>query len=220
MKFFLDTANLDELRKGVELGLVDGVTTNPTLIAKEGNAIEDQIRRICDIVDGDVSAEVVSTKAEDMMREGRELARIHKNVVVKVPLTRDGIRACSTLSKEGIRLNVTLCFSAAQAMLAAKAGAYIVSPFIGRIDDIGWNGGHLIEEIMQIYRNYGIRTQVLAASLRSSMHVIESAKAGAQIGTMPFKVLDMMFNHPLTDKGLDQFLKDYAKVFQEAPATR
>lgn len=220
MKFFLDTANLDELRKGVELGLVDGVTTNPTLIAKEGNAIEDQIRRICDIVDGDISAEVVSTKTAEMLPEARQLARIHKNVVVKLPLTRDGIRACSTLGKEGIRVNVTLCFSAAQAMLAAKAGAYIVSPFIGRIDDIGWNGIHLIEEIVQIYRNYDVRTKVLAASLRSSTHVVEAAKAGAQIGTMPFKVLDMMFNHPLTDKGLDQFLKDYAKVFQEAPSAR
>ncbi len=220
MKFFLDTANLDELRKAAELGLADGVTTNPTLIAKEGNPIEDQIRKICEIVNGDVSAEVVATKTEDMLREARQLAKIHKNVVVKVPLTRDGIRACSTLSKEGIRLNVTLCFSAAQAMLAAKAGAYIVSPFIGRIDDIGWNGAHLIQEIVQIYRNYDIKTQVLAASLRSSIHVIEAAKAGAQIGTMPFKVLDMMFNHPLTDKGLDQFLKDYAKAFQEPALSR
>jgi transaldolase len=220
VKFFLDTANLDELRKAAELGLADGVTTNPTLIAKEGNPIEDQIRRICEIVNGDVSAEVVATKTEDMLREARQLAKIHPNVVVKVPLTRDGIRACSILSKEGIRLNVTLCFSAAQAMLAAKAGAYIVSPFIGRIDDIGWNGSHLIQEIVQIYRNYDIKTQVLAASLRSSIHVIEAAKAGAQIGTMPFKVLDMMFNHPLTDKGLDQFLKDYAKAFQEPALSR
>lgn len=220
MKFFLDTANLDELRKAAELGLADGVTTNPTLIAKEGNPIDDQIRRICEIVNGDVSAEVVATKTDDMLREARQLAKIHPNVVVKVPLTRDGIRACSILSKEGIRLNVTLCFSAAQAMLAAKAGAYIVSPFIGRIDDIGWNGSHLIQEIVQIYRNYDIKTQVLAASLRSSIHVIEAAKAGAQIGTMPFKVLDMMFNHPLTDKGLDQFLKDYAKAFQEPALSR
>jgi transaldolase len=220
MKFFLDTANLDELKKGVDLGLVDGVTTNPSLIAKEGVAIEDQIRKICDIVDGDVSAEVVSTVTAEMLREGRQLAKIHKNVVVKLPLTRDGIRACSTLSREGIRVNVTLCFSAAQAMLAAKAGAYIISPFIGRIDDIGWNGGELIRDIVQIYRNYGIKTQVLAASLRGSLHVVEAAKAGAQIGTLPFKVLDMMFNHPLTDKGLDQFLKDYAKVFQETSAGR
>ncbi len=220
MKFFLDTANLDELRHGADLGLVDGVTTNPTLIAKEGKPIEEQIRKICDIVDGDISAEVVATETAKMLPEGRKLAQIHKNVVVKLPLTRDGIRACSTLSKEGIRVNVTLCFSAAQAMLAAKAGAYIVSPFVGRVDDIGWDGIHLVKEIIQIYGNYGIKTQVLAASLRTSIHVIEAAKAGAQIGTMPFKVLDMMFNHPLTDKGLEQFLKDYAKVFEEVPAGR
>ncbi len=215
MKFFLDTANLDELKKGAAWGIVDGVTTNPTLIAKEGIAIEDQVRRICDIIDGDISAEVVATGAPEMIQEGRKLAKIHRNVVVKVPLTRDGIKACSTMSKEGIRLNVTLCFSAAQALLAAKAGAYIVSPFIGRIDDIGWDGGQLIRDIVLIYRNFGYKTKVLAASLRSSIHVIESAKAGADIGTMPFKVLDMMFNHPLTDKGLEQFLKDYNQVFQE-----
>lgn len=217
MKFFLDTANLDELKKGVAWGLVDGVTTNPTLIAKEGITIEDQIRKITEIVDGDISAEVVDTEASGMITEGRKLAKIHKNVVVKVPLTRDGIKACSTMSKEGIRLNVTLCFSAAQAMLAAKAGAYIVSPFVGRVDDIGWDGGQLIRDIVHIYGNYGIKTQVLAASLRSSIHVIESAKAGADIGTMPFKTLDMMFNHPLTDSGLAQFLKDYNKVFQPEP---
>jgi transaldolase len=220
VKFFLDTANLEELKHGAALGLVDGVTTNPTLIAKEGKPIEEQIRRICDIVDGDISAEVVSTETDKMLPEGRNLAKIHKNVVVKLPLTRDGIRACSALSKEGIRVNVTLCFSAAQAMLAAKAGAYIVSPFVGRVDDIGWDGIHLIKEIVQIYNNYGIKTNVLAASLRTSIHVIESAKAGAQIGTMPFKVLDSMFNHPLTDRGLEQFLKDYAKVFQEVGAVR
>jgi transaldolase len=214
MKFFLDTANLDELRRGAEMGLVDGVTTNPTLIAREGVAIEEQIRRICDIVDGDISAEAIATVWDKMIPEGRQLAAIHKNVVVKLPLTRDGIRACSQLSKEGIRVNVTLCFSAAQAMLAAKAGAYIVSPFVGRVDDVGWDGIHLVREIVQIYSNYGIKTNVLAASLRSSTHVVEAAKAGAQIGTMPFKVLDMMFNHPLTDKGLEQFLKDYAKAFE------
>lgn len=220
MKFFLDTANLDELRKGVELGLVDGVTTNPTLIAKEGVAIDDQIRQICDIVNGDVSAEVVATDSNRMIEEGRRLSKIHRNVIVKVPLTREGIRACSLLAREGIRCNVTLCFSAAQAMLAAKAGAYIVSPFVGRIDDIGWNGTDLIREIVQIYKNYGIKTQVLAASLRQSLHVTDAARAGADIGTMPFKVLDMMFNHPLTDKGLAQFLKDYEKVFHEEPAAR
>jgi transaldolase len=220
LKFFLDTANLDELRKGVELGVVDGVTTNPTLIAKEGNPLEEQIRRICEIVDGDISAEVVATDSAEMVREGRRLAAIHNNVIVKVPLTRDGIRACVALSREGIRCNVTLCFSAAQAILAAKAGAYFVSPFVGRVDDIGGDGIHLIREIVQIYQVQGFRTQVLAASLRSSTHVIEAAKAGAHIGTLPWKVLDTMFNHPLTDKGLDQFLKDYAKAFEGVPAGR
>jgi transaldolase len=217
MKFFLDTANLDELKKGAAFGIIDGVTTNPTLIAAEGHAIEDQIRQICGIIDGDISAEVVSVKADEMIPEGRKLAKIHKNVVVKVPLTRDGIRACSTLSREGIRVNVTLCFSPGQALLAAKAGAYIISPFVGRIDDIGWDGMQLIRDIVTIYKNYDYKTQVLAASLRSPTHVIESAKAGAHIGTMPFKVIDMLFNHPLTDKGLDQFLKDWNKVFQEQP---
>jgi transaldolase len=206
------------LKKGAAWGIVDGVTTNPSLIAKEGVAIEEQIRRICDIIDGDISAEVVSLEADEMVREGRRLASIHKNVVVKLPLTRDGIRACSTLSKDGIRTNVTLCFSAGQALLAAKAGAYIISPFIGRLDDIGTAGMDLIQDIVTIYRNYGYPTQILAASLRSPMHVIDSAKAGAHIGTMPFKVLDMLFQHPLTDKGLDQFLKDYAKAFQPAAA--
>ena len=220
MKIFLDTANLEELKKGAAWGIVDGVTTNPTLIAREGRPIEEQIAKICEIVDGDVSAEVVGTVAEEMIREGRLLAKIHKNVVVKVPLTRDGIRACSTLSKEGIRLNVTLCFTAAQALLAAKAGAYIISPFVGRLDDIGVDGMQLIHDIVQIYQNYGYKTQILAASLRTTNHVIESAKAGADIGTMPFKTLDALFSHPLTDKGLEQFLKDWGKVFSETPATR
>jgi transaldolase len=217
MKFFLDTANLDELKKGAAWGIIDGVTTNPSLIAKEGRPIEEQVRLICDIVNGDVSAEVVSTEASGMISEGRNLAKIHKNIVVKCPLTRDGIKATSTLSKEGIRVNVTLCFSAGQALLAAKAGAYIISPFVGRLDDIGYTGMDLIRSITQIYRNYGFKTQVLAASLRSPTHVIESALAGAHIGTMPFKVLDQLFNHPLTDKGLEQFLKDWGKVFHEAP---
>jgi transaldolase len=220
VKFFLDTANLDELKKGASYGIVDGVTTNPSLIAKEGRPIEEQIRMICDIVDGDVSAEVVSTEAKAMIDEGRKLAKIHKNIVVKCPLTRDGIIATSALSKEGIRVNVTLCFSAGQALLAAKAGAYIISPFVGRLDDIGYAGMDLIRGITQIYRNYGFKTQVLAASLRSPIHVIESAQAGAHIGTMPFKVLDMLFNHPLTDKGLEQFIKDWGKVFQETGAAR
>jgi transaldolase len=220
VKFFLDTANLDELKKGAAWGIVDGVTTNPSLIAKEGRPIEDQVRMICDIVDGDISAEVVSTEAKSMIEEGRRLAKIHKNIVVKCPLTRDGIMATSALSKEGIRVNVTLCFSAGQALLAAKAGAYIISPFVGRLDDVGAVGMDLIRQIVHIYKNYGFKTQVLAASLRSPIHVIDAATAGANIGTMPFKVLDMLFNHPLTDKGLDQFLKDWGKVFQETGAAR
>ncbi|MBL8228991.1 MAG: fructose-6-phosphate aldolase [Bryobacterales bacterium] len=220
MKIFLDTANLDELRKGAAWGIVDGVTTNPSLIAKEGRPIEEQVRMICDIVDGDISAEVVAVEAPDMIREGRQFAKIHKNIVVKLPLIREGIKACAALSKEGIRTNVTLCFSPAQALLAAKAGAYLVSPFVGRLDDIATNGMDLIRSICTIYKNYGYTTQVLAASLRHPIHVTESAMAGAHVGTMPFKVLDQLFNHPLTDKGLEQFLKDHAKAFQEAGAAR
>ncbi|HTM51954.1 MAG TPA: fructose-6-phosphate aldolase [Bryobacteraceae bacterium] len=220
MKFFLDTANLDELKKGASWGIVDGVTTNPSLIAKEGREISEQVRMICDIVDGDISAEVVQTEANAMIREGRDLAKIHKNIVVKCPLTRDGIKATSALSKDGIRVNVTLCFSPGQALIAAKAGAYIISPFVGRLDDIGQTGMDLIRSIVTIYKNYGYKTQVLAASMRSPTHVIDAATAGAHIATMPLKVLDMLFNHPLTDKGLEQFLKDYAKVFQEAPVGR
>jgi transaldolase len=215
MKIFLDTANLEELRQGAEWGIVDGVTTNPTLIAKEGNPFEDQIRRICEIIDGDVSAEVVATEAGQMVEQGRELARLHPNVVVKCPVTRDGIRATAALAKEGVRVNVTLCFSPGQALLAAKAGAYIVSPFVGRLDDIGQLGMDLVRDILAIYRNYGFKTQVLAASMRSPLHVAEAARAGAHIATMPFKVLDMLFDHPLTDKGLDQFLKDYRKVYRD-----
>ena len=212
MKFFLDPANLDELRAGARWGIIDGVTTNPSLIAREGVPIAEQIRRICDIIDGDVSAEVVSTEADAMLVEGRKLAQIHKNIVVKVPLTRDGIRACSIFSQEGIRVNVTLCFSAGQALLAAKAGAYFVSPFVGRLDDIGASGMDLIRDIVQIYKNYSFNTQVLAASLRNTNHVIDAAKAGAHIGTLPYKVIDALFHHPLTDKGLDQFLKDWEKA--------
>jgi len=220
MKIFLDTANLDELKKAADWGIVDGVTTNPTLIAKEGTPIEEQIRRICEIVDGDISAEVVSTESSAMIDEAHRLAKIHKNIVVKVPLTRDGIKTCALLSKEGIRFNVTLCFTAGQALLAAKAGAYIVSPFVGRLDDIAQDGMLLIQEIVDIFQIHGYKTNVLAASLRSPLHVAQAARAGAQIGTLPFKVLDMLFNHPLTDRGLEQFLKDHAKVFQEAMASR
>lgn len=218
MKFFLDTANLEDIRKAAPWGIVDGVTTNPTLIAKEGIAGEDQVRKIVGLIDGDISAEVVSTTAKEMIAEGRRLAKIHSNIVVKVPLIPEGIVAVSTLAKEGIRTNVTLCFSAAQALVAAKAGAYIISPFIGRIDDIGWPGMDLIRDIVQIYNNYGYKTQVLAASIRGPMHVVEAAKAGAHIATMPFKVLEQMFQHPLTEKGLEQFLKDHNKAFQLAGA--
>jgi transaldolase len=213
MKLFLDTANLDELRAAAKWGVVDGVTTNPSLIAKEGKPIKEQVAAICEIVDGPVSAEVVAVEAKAMISEGRELAKIHKNVIVKLPLIRDGIEACSALSKEGIRVNVTLCFSPAQALLAAKAGACFVSPFVGRLDDIGATGMDLIRQIVAIYENYDFETQVLAASLRGPLHVVDAALAGAHIGTLPFKVLDSLFNHPLTDKGLEQFLKDYNKVF-------
>jgi transaldolase len=215
MKIFLDTANLDELRAGAKWGIVDGVTTNPSLIAKEGKPIKEQIAAICDIIDGPISAEVVAVEAKAMITEGRELAKIHKNVIVKLPLIRDGIEACSALSKEGIRVNVTLCFSPAQALLAAKAGAYFVSPFVGRLDDIGATGMDLIRQIVTIFENYEYETQVLAASLRGPLHVVDAALAGAHIGTLPFKVLDSLFNHPLTDKGLEQFLKDYNKVFNK-----
>jgi transaldolase len=218
MKFFLDTANLDELKRAAAWGIIDGVTTNPSLIAREGVPMAEQIRRICDIVDGDISAEVVSVEAPEMIREGRELAKIHKNVCIKVPLTRDGIKACSALSRDGFRVNVTLCFSAGQALLAAKAGAYFISPFVGRLDDMGLDGMELIQQIVTIYKNHNFKTQVLAASLRTPNHVIDCALAGAHVGTAPFKVYDAMFNHPLTDKGMDQFLADYRRVFDAVPA--
>jgi transaldolase len=211
MKIFLDTANLDEIRKGADWGIVDGVTTNPSLIAKEGKPIEEQVKAICDIIDGDISAEVVAIEAAAMIEEGKKLAKIHKNIVVKLPLIREGIKACKALSSEGIRTNVTLCFSAPQALLAAKAGAYLVSPFVGRLDDIGHVGMELIEQITAIYSHYDYKTQVLAASIRTPIHVVDAALAGADVATMPFKTLDMLFNHPLTDKGLEQFLKDHAK---------
>jgi transaldolase len=220
MKIFLDTANLDEIEKGARWGVLDGVTTNPSLVAKEGRSIAEQVRMICDIVDGDISAEVVAVEAREMISEGRGLARIHKNVVVKCPLTRDGIEATRQLTLEGIRVNVTLCFTPAQALLAAKVGAYIISPFVGRLDDIAFPGMDVVRQIAQIYRNYGYKTQILVASTRSPTHVVEAALAGAHITTMPFKVLDMLFNHPLTDRGLEQFLNDYAKVRQEAPSAR
>ena len=218
MKFFLDSANLDEIKKAAAWGIVDGVTTNPTLIAKEGIHIEEQVRRIADLIDGDISAEVVSIRSREMIDEGRRLAKIHKNIVVKLPLIPEGIIAASAFAKEGIRTNVTLCFSAAQALLAAKAGAYIVSPFIGRVDDIGWPGLDLIEDIVSIYSKHAFKTQVLAASIRGPLQVVDAAKAGAHIATMPLKVMEQCFYHPLTEKGLEQFMKDHNKAFQLATA--
>lgn len=212
MKFFLDSANLGEIREAAELGLIDGVTTNPSLVAREGGVdFKRHIAAVCEVVAGDVSAEVTSTDAEGMLREGREYARIAPNVVIKCPLTRDGLKATRRLTSEGVRVNVTLCFSAAQAILAAKAGAAYVSPFVGRLDDVGQSGLAVLVEIVEIYRNYEWRTEVLASSVRHPIHVIEAARAGADVATMPFKVLGQLFQHPLTDKGLEQFLSDWRK---------
>ena len=212
MKFFLDTANLNEIREAASFGIADGVTTNPTLISKEGNVdFKQHIAAICEIVQGPVSAEVTSQDREGMVREGLEYSKIAPNVVIKCPLTRDGLKATRELSDQGIRINVTLCFSAAQAVLAAKAGASFISPFLGRLDDIGQNGLVVLQEIIEIYQNYSWKTEVLAASLRHPIHVIEAARLGADIATMPFKVIDQLFNHPLTDKGQAQFLADWAK---------
>ena len=212
MKFFLDTANLDEIRNAAEFGIADGVTTNPTLISKEGNVdFKEHIAAICKIVSGPVSAECTSEDAEGMVSQGREYAKIAPNVVVKCPLTREGLKATRRLDSEGIKVNVTLCFSAAQAILAAKAGASFISPFLGRLDDIGENGLLLLQDIIEVYRNYDWKTEVLAASIRHPIHAIEAARMGADIATMPFKVIDQMFNHPLTDKGQAQFLADWHK---------
>jgi len=212
MKFFLDTANLDEIREAASFGIADGVTTNPTLIAKEGNVdFKEHIAAICKIVSGPVSAECTSEDTEGMLREGRDYAKIASNVVIKCPLTRAGLKATRTLSSEGIKVNVTLCFSAAQAIMAAKAGASFISPFVGRLDDIGENGLLLVQDIVEIYRNYDWPTEVLAASMRHPIHVIEAARMGADIATIPFKVIDQLFNHPLTDKGQAQFLADWRK---------
>ncbi len=212
MKFFIDTANLDEIKEANELGLIDGVTTNPSLVAKEGDIdFKEHIAKICALVKGDVSAEVTALDTAGMLAEGRELAKIAPNVVVKVPLTLDGLKACRTFRAEGTKVNVTLCFSAAQALLAAKAGASYISPFIGRIDDIGQNGMQLIEEIVQIYANYQFETEVLAASIRHPMHIVDCALAGADVATIPFKVIQQLVKHPLTDKGLEGFLSDWKK---------
>lgn len=212
MKFFIDTANLDEIKEANDLGLLDGVTTNPSLVAKEGDVdFNEHIAKICEIVKGDVSAEVTALDAKGMLKQGRELAKIAPNVVIKCPLTLEGLKATRTFRDEGTKVNVTLCFSAAQALLAAKAGATYISPFIGRLDDIGINGMDLIRDIVQIYDNYGFETEVLAASIRHPMHVIEAALAGADVSTIPFKTLTQLVSHPLTDKGLDSFLSDWKK---------
>jgi len=215
MKFFVDTADISEIRDLAATGLVDGVTTNPSLIAKSGRDFLEVVREICAVVPGPVSAEVAATDHPTMLAEGRKLAKIAKNVTVKVPLTKDGLKTCKTLSSEGTMVNVTLCFSAAQAILAAKAGATFVSPFVGRLDDIGEDGMALIADIVQIYRNYPeFKTQVLVASIRQPMHVVQAAKLGAHVGTIPPAVLRQLFLHPLTDKGLAAFLADWAKTGQ------
>ena len=209
MKFFLDTASVKEIQEAASLGLLDGVTTNPSLVAKEGRIFKEVLIEICKIVDGPISAEVVSLEANAMVKEGKELAKIHKNIVVKVPLIAEGLKATKRMAAEGIKVNVTLCFSPTQALLAAKAGAWCVSPFIGRLDDISSNGMELIRQILTIYRNYDYKTQVLVASVRHPQHVVEAALAGGHICTMPFSIFQQMVKHPLTDSGLKKFLADW-----------
>jgi transaldolase len=211
MKFFIDSANINEIKEAASLGVLDGVTTNPSLVAKEGKDFQKLLNEICAIVDGPISAEVVSTDFDGMMKEGRDLSKIHKNIVVKVPLIKEGLKAVKALKSEGIRTNVTLCFSPNQALMAAKAGAYFISPFIGRLDDISTNGMDLIRQIMTIYKNYNYQTEVLVASVRHPLHVVEAAMIGAHICTIPFKVIDQLINHPLTDIGLERFLADWKK---------
>jgi transaldolase len=209
MKFYLDTASVKEIQEAASLGLLDGITTNPSLVAKEGRVFREVLVEICNIVDGPVSAEVVSLEADAMVKEGKELAKIHKNIVVKVPLIAEGLKATKRLTAEGIRVNVTLCFSPTQALLAAKAGAWCVSPFIGRLDDISSNGMELVRQILTIYRNYDYKTLVLVASVRHPQHVVEAALAGGHICTMPFSIFQQMVKHPLTDNGLKKFLADW-----------
>ncbi|MBN2418133.1 MAG: fructose-6-phosphate aldolase [Deltaproteobacteria bacterium] len=212
MKFFIDTANIEEIKKANELGLLDGVTTNPSLVAKEGREFRELITEICSIVDGPVSAEVVSIEAEGMIAEARELARIADNIVIKIPLIKEGLKAVKILSGEGIKTNVTLCFSAVQALMAAKAGADYISPFVGRLDDIGQTGMELVEQIIAIYEAYGYETEVIVASIRNPLHVLDAATMGADIATIPYKVMEQLIKHPLTDIGLANFLKDWEKT--------
>ncbi len=211
MKFFIDTANLAEIKEANDMGVLDGVTTNPSLVAKEGKEFFPLLKEICTLVNGPISAEVVSTDFAGMMKEGKELAKIHDNIVVKLPLIKEGLKAAKAFHSEGIRTNVTLCFSANQALLAAKAGATYVSPFVGRLDDISTDGMQLIEQIVTIYNNYGYETEVLVASVRHPIHVMQAALMGAHVCTMPFKVIDQLVKHPLTDSGLEKFLADWNK---------
>ncbi|MFQ5639672.1 MAG: fructose-6-phosphate aldolase [bacterium] len=212
MKFFLDTANLNEIKQAASMGVLDGITTNPSLVAKENCKFKDLLLDICEVVQGPVSAEVLSTDFDGMLKEARELAGLHPNINVKIPMTREGLKAVKALSDEGIHINVTLCFSATQALLAAKAGATFISPFLGRLDDISSEGMALLADIRLIYDNYGFKTEILAASLRHPMHVLEAARIGADIATIPFKVYDQLIHHPLTDIGLKRFLDDWEKV--------
>jgi transaldolase len=218
MKIFLDTANLDEIREGAALGVVDGVTTNPSLMAKEDGDYNDVLKEICDIVRGPVSAEVVADDADEMIRQGRAFAKLSDYIVVKVPLLPEGIKAVKKLSAEEIKTNVTLCFSANQGLLAAKAGATYISPFVGRLDDAGNDGMQVVADLVEIYEIYGLHTQVLAASIRHPMHVVQSAKLGADVATMPYKILQQMFKHPLTDLGIEAFNRDWAKVMERRKA--
>ena len=212
MKIFIDTANVNEIREAESWGILSGVTTNPSLIAKEGRDFIEVVKEITSIVDGPISAEVISLDHEGMIKEARELSKIHKNIVIKIPMTIEGLKAVKILSKEGIKTNVTLIFSASQALLAAKAGASYVSPFVGRLDDTGEEGINIIKEIVTIFNNYGIKTEIIAASIRHPMHVINAAIAGAHIATIPFKILEQMTKHPLTDAGIKRFLEDWEKV--------
>lgn len=214
MKFFIDTANLDEIKEAASMGVLDGVTTNPSLVAKEGRDFIELLKEIVEVVDGPISAEVVSTDYEGMIREAEDLVKIHKNIVIKIPLIPEGIKAVKTLSDKGIKTNVTLCFSPAQAILAAKAGATYISPFVGRLDDIGHDGMELIQQIVNIYSNYGYPTEVLVASIRHPLHLIWAAEMGADVATIPFAVIKKLFKHPLTDIGLENFLKDWKKLNQ------
>ena len=213
MKLFIDTGNLKEIERLVPLGIIDGITTNPSLLAKESGDYRELLKRICQLVQGPTSAEVVETEAQAMIKQGRDLAKIDPWIVVKVPLTRDGIQACKALSSEGLKVNVTLCFSAAQALLAAKVGATYISPFVGRLDDVATPGMELIRDIVDIYGNYDFKTEVLVASTRSPMHIVEAARLGADICTCPPAVIDSLFNHPLTDVGLKKFLADWEKAY-------